>query len=255
MARRTTGKKVEFALRPELARWLDATEDDSAEADAFFDDWLEGIEDDPELLVTGKVKVDPAVLRTRFACVPERCAPWTGRGRLRSCCADIYVPLTPVEVRRLHRRRRLLAEHLARTEPRLRDCLGRPGDDPGDFFLDDDGDALARIGGRCVFSRQDRQGRIRCRLYTIAGKLGLETTAIQPYTCRIFPLILVQLERGRVLLTVLHRGNYRGMESLHPGRFPCLADPQLPPLYRSMAGTLDWLFGRGFAAWLGRQAG
>jgi len=255
MARRRKPEKYKFALRPEVARWLDANDDDDAEADAFFDDWLEEVEDDPRLLTAGKVKVDPAVLHTRFACVPERCAPWNERGRMRSCCADIFVPLTPAERRRLRRHRRLLAGHLLRTEPRLRDCLAKPGREPGDFFLDEDGDALERVGGRCIFSRRDAQGRIRCRLYTIAGKLGLETTDIQPYTCRIFPLVLVQLERGRVLLTVLHKDNYRGLESLPPWRFPCLADPGLPPLHRSMAGTLDWLFGRGFAAWLARQAG
>ena len=67
------------------------------------------------------------------------------------------------------------------------------------------------------------------------------------------PLLLILLERGRILLTVLHKSNYKAFNTYAPKSYPCLADPSLPPLVESMADTLDWLFGEGFArelSWL-----
>jgi hypothetical protein len=240
-------KTTEWKIDPSVKKWLAV--DDECEPDNTleqrFDRWLDGVLEDPCLVRLGRVLVDPAVMCSRFSCVPERCAPWSERGRYKSCCADIYVPVTPAERRRLSKKRDVLVKHLSRNEPRLRKMLSRG--QVRDFYLDEDGDALSRPSGRCIFSLKDSQGRLRCRLYRVAKKEGIPITEIQPFTCRIFPLVLVHLAGGQVLLTVLNRKNCSAFESYPPTRFPCLADNSLPLLVDSMSSTLDWIFGRGFA--------
>ncbi len=248
------GKTSMFDLRPELRSWLNRQQDsEDAESDEIFDRWLERVEEDPGLLRLGKVMVDPEVLGARFACVPDRCAPGPGRGKARCCCADLTVGLTPAEKKRIRRHAGLLKQYLVEREPRIERWILRNRAD-GDFWFDSECEVLRRMGRRCVFSEIDGKGRIRCRLYAVARRLAVPVTDIQPYTCKIFPLVFVQLDRGRVLLTVLSRGNWRGLESVPPSRLPCLSDPALPPLLDSMARTLDWAFGKGFASYLRKQA-
>jgi hypothetical protein len=237
-----------FRLDAKVRRWLEADEPEDADesCEEHFRRWLERKETGEEVVEVGSVRVDRSVLRTRFDCVPERCAPVRGRRRWRSCCTDVYVPLTVAEKRRLSGMRKQLAAYLARREPRLKNTGGR-------FYLDEEGEALCRPGGRCVFSLLDGRGRIRCHLHGFARKKKLAQSDIQPYTCRIFPLLLILLDRGRILLTVLDKSNYRAFNTYPPWRFPCLVDSSLPPLVRSMAGTLDWLFGKGFARELSRR--
>ncbi len=177
----------------------------------------------------GKVLVDRDVLEQRFACVSERCAPGPGRGKWRSCCADVEVQLGHSEVRRLK----------AWSRGHGRDEIGS-GIDPS-------GHALARSCGRCAHSKLDGQGRIRCRLRGLAARAGLEQSELQPLSCRLFPLIVVDLGERRTLLTLVSRFTARMTGHLPPARYPCLNDPELPPLVRSMRSDLDWLFGAGIA--------
>lgn len=238
----TTKRPIPFRLDPKVRRWLEIDEpeepDDSCED--HFECWLEKKEGGEGVVEVGSILVDQLVLHTRFDCVPERCAPVRGHRRWRSCCTDVYVPLTLAEKRRLAGVRKELGRHLSRREPRL-SCGG------GRFYLDEEGEALCRPGGRCVFSLLDGRGRIRCHLHQFARKHKIPQSDIQPYTCRIFPLLLILLDEGKILLTVLDKSNYRAWNTYAPWRFPCLVDPSLPPLVQSMAGTLDWLFGKGFA--------
>jgi Fe-S-cluster containining protein len=249
-------KKTTYKLASNVKNWLayDEPDDCEEEADGFFDNWLEKTEARDDLIVIDKILVDPGVLKAHFDCVPERCAPWAARGRFRSCCADIYVSIGKKEIAKLRKNHRVLDAHLSKTEPRLKKLLDSSNGNKKEFFLDEDGDALCRPGGRCVFSLMDKQARLRCRLYTVAKKQNMEITDIQPFTCRIFPLIIVQLDGGRVLLTVLDKKNYKAFESHPPSRFPCLSDPKLPPLVKSMSKTLDWMFGKGFAKVLQKRA-
>jgi hypothetical protein len=247
---KTTGKRPKtFRLNSKVRRWLQVEEPEDADdsCEDYFDRWLEQKENGKGVVEVGSILVDQSVLIARFDCVPERCAPARGRRR-RSCCADVYVPLTVAEKRRLAGVRNELAAHLSRREPRLKCAEGR-------FYLDEEGETLCRPGGRCVFSLLDGRGRIRCHLHGFAKKHKLSQSDIQPYTCRIFPLLLISLEHGKILLTVLDKSNYKSWNTYSPQRFPCLADPSLPPLVQSMAKTLDWLFGKGFARELSRFRG
>jgi hypothetical protein len=233
-------------FEPRVKRWL-ATPDpgpaDGQEADRFFERWLLGRMADGDVLDVGGVMLDRLVLTARFACVPERCSPAVKRGGMRSCCADLTVYLTPAERTRLRGRGRALSAYLTAREPRL----ARARERAADFFLDPDGESLSRPGGRCACSRLEADGRIRCHLHTFTKRLGLELSEVQPITCRLFPLVLVAMPRGGVLVTVNHASNWRAWGGRHPKVFPCLNDPTLPRVVDSMAGSLDWLFGPGFA--------
>ena len=231
-----------FRLDSKVRRWLGVEEPEEADqaSEDHFECWLEEKERGTEVVEVGKILVDEKVLKARFDCVPERCSPARGRRSRRSCCTDVYVPLSPAEKHRLASRQKDLGRYLAGREPRL-EC------GEGAFYLDEEGEALCRPGGRCVFSLLDKRGRIRCHLHKFAKRQGIAQSDIQPYTCRIFPLLLILLDRGKILLTVLNKGNYKAFNTYAPKRFPCLADPSLPPLVESMADTLDWLFGKGFA--------
>jgi hypothetical protein len=242
-----TKSSLPFRLDSKVRRWLEVDEPEEADdaCEDHFECWLEEKEGGEGVLKVGSILVDRSVLYTHFDCIPERCAPVRGRRRWRSCCTDVYVPLSPAEKRRLAGRRRELGRHLSRREPRL-SCEER------EFYLDQEGEALCRPDGRCVFSLLDGRGRIRCHLHKFAKKHRIAQSEIQPYTCRIFPLLLIRLDRGKVLLTVLDKSNYQSFNTYAPWRFPCLVDPSLPPLVKSMAGTLDWLFGRGFAGELSK---
>jgi len=235
-------RPIPFRLDSKVRRWLevDEPEEDDESCESHFDGWLEKKEAGEGVFNVGSILVDEQVLKTRFDCVPERCSPVRGRRRWRSCCTDVYVPLTPAEKRRLGHWKKELGGYLAGREPRL-ECHD------GAFYLDEEGEALCRPEGRCVFSLLDKRGRIRCHLHKFAKQNKIDQSDIQPYTCRIFPLLLILLDRGKILLTVLNKSNYKAFNTYAPKRFPCLADPSLPPLVESMADTLDWLFGEGFA--------
>ncbi|NMB75345.1 MAG: DUF3109 family protein [Myxococcales bacterium] len=236
-------RKVRFELSRNFNQWLKAPDPGppDIEVDRAFARWILGLMAREQIRRVGPVFVDAAVLKTRFACVPERCAPGPGRGRFRSCCADIDLLLTPAERKPLEKNIRQLSSELLRHEPRL-----TPNERGQVELFDATGEVLRRPGKRCVFSVIDRRARIRCRLHAFAKRSQLPLSALQPRSCRLFPLVLVNLGRA-VLLTVVNRHNYRAWQALHPSRFPCLADPALPPLIRSMSATLDELFGPGFA--------
>jgi hypothetical protein len=240
---------------PALRRWLrsgaaaaDGDPQDEGFAAGGWDAWVLERMNQGALLRHGDVFVDRAVLEARFACVPERCAPRRGRGGARSCCADCEVVLDAGERRRLASHERRLGQHLSPREPRL-----ETGASGWPFARGESGSCLARPAGRCVFSAIDGQGRIRCHLHGFARARGVEQSSVQPFSCRLFPLIVVDLG-AYTLLSVVSASTWRLVGS-HPWRrYPCLTDPSLPPLLRSMRRDLDWAFGDGFARALARLA-
>jgi hypothetical protein len=239
-----------FRPNPLVARWLRAESGASDDGDLpDWDTWLLRRMSRGEIADVGGVLVDRAVLRQRFACVSERCAPSPGRGRYRSCCADAMVSLSRAEDKRLARGGADLLHWVERREPRVQPCHGRG------FYREGGEPNLARPGGRCVFSKLDGQGRIRCHLHAYAKHAGVDRGELQPISCRLFPLIVVDCGAGRVLLTVVATHTRRLVSAYPPKRYPCLDDASLPPLYESMRGDLDWLFGKGFAKALEMQSG
>jgi len=244
-----------FRLTSGLKQWL-ANEDplemsaQDAPSPAFddvYERWYLSLAAHDRLLCVGPVLVDARILEARFACLPGRCAPGSDRGAFRCCCADIDLPLSRAEQRRLSGVGPWIREHLLRSEPRLTGVIGAASTRAAFWMGEEDG-LVARPGGRCALSRMDREGRIRCRLYEVVRRAGRPIEQVLPYNCRLFPLILIRTDEGRTLLTYLHPPIERAFQALPSRRFPCLNNPQAPRLIRSMAATLDWAFGAGFAA-------
>lgn len=240
---------IRFRPNSLVARWLRAEGVAPDEGDGpDWDTWLLRRMSRGDVLDVGGVLVDRAVLRQRFACVSDRCAPGSARGRYRSCCADACVSLSGGEDRRLARRGVDLLGFIAKQEPRLRTHRGRT------FYREDAEPSLTRPGGRCVFSKLDGQGRIRCHLHAYAKQKRIDRGQLQPINCRLFPLIVVDCGSGRVLLTVVASHTRRLVGAYPPKRYPCLDDASLPPLFESMRDDLDWVFGKGFAKQLATYA-
>lgn len=250
MSKKAVGTEIGFAINPLVKKWLAGLEADDGDEAPDWDAWRDRLKQAGRLLKVGPVEVDRAVLEQRFACVPERCSPSPTRGKSKCCCTDLEVTLTRLEGKQLDRSVAPLAAYMAHKEPRL-------GIDPsckGSFWRAEDRAVLCRPDGRCVFSLCDGEGRVRCHLHAFAREQGMPLSEIQPLTCRVFPLLLVVLGRGKLVLSVLAKHSFREVGSLHPRRFPCLSDPALPPIYESLSADLDWMFGQGFAAELARLA-
>jgi len=230
--------------------WLRAERPDEDPSDdgPDWDTWLLRRMNAGAIVTLHGVFVDRAVLEQRFACVPERCAPRAGRGAWRSCCADVQVPLTLAEERRLTRHRKTLTEYLGE---RAGPASSKRGSAPSKSWFA--GGELEKVDRRCTFARLTRDGKLRCRLRGFAQQKRIAQSDVQPLPCRLFPLLLVDTG-DRVLLTVVSSSTYRLVSAFPPRRYPCLADPSLPPLWESMRADLDWLFGRGFARALKRAA-
>jgi len=216
-----------FGLNPRLRSWLRTGEGALGGGEVVpeldWDGWLLRRMSAGRIVTVGGVLVDRDVLDQRFACVSDRCAPRPGRGAWRSCCADVEVTLDEGERRRL-----------ARASAELPQTWCERG-------------RLVRPGGRCVCSTIDGQGRIRCRLHSIARRRDAEQSEIQPLSCRLFPLIVLDYGQGRVALTLVSKSTWKLAGAWPARRYPCLADPKLPPLHESMKRDLDWAFGKGFA--------
>ncbi len=251
-------KKTPYRLNDQVRLWVKAEQpdDESDAAETCFERWYATRENGANTIKMSRyVYVDRALLQARFSCVPYECSPGIDQGKWRCCCADIHVPLTSGEIRKLGRSSEGLGRFLMKNEPRLiRSISNSNGTRKSMFWLDEDGTSLSQPSGRCVFSTWDRLGRLRCHLHAYTKKINIALNDVQPYTCRIFPLLVIQMEYGRILVTVLNRENYRAWETLAPHRFPCLSNPDHPPIVRSMANTLDWLFGDGFALDLEQEA-
>ncbi|MFH1808351.1 MAG: hypothetical protein ABIJ09_06395 [Pseudomonadota bacterium] len=237
-----------------LRRWLRApstVRGDEERDPGAWDRWLLRLLDPRRVLLVGDVLVDRRVLRQSFACVSRRCIG-ADRGDLRSCCADLAVPLSDPERGHLQRHQQLLARHLWRHEPGLRPWLDA-NPRARELFIEPGG-VLARPHGRCVFSRVGSDGAIRCRLRAVARSAGLPRLTLQPLSCALFPLVVVETSPGRLLLSLVTTDNHRLLGQPAPRHFPCLSDPLLPPLVESVRGDLALLFGREFALALAKQA-
>jgi hypothetical protein len=233
-------------LDPRVKRWLNTPDPEGYEDDTnddLFERWLLKSMATDRIADVGGVMVDKRLLTSTFACVPERCSPATDRGRFRSCCADLTVFVTRAERARLSKHKNVLAEQLQKHEPRLAGTVQKNRN----FFMDEDGDTLLRAKKRCVFSQLDKRGRIRCHLHPVHRSLGIDQSDLQPITCRLFPLVLVAMPGEKVLVTMISKDNYRAWGATHPRYFPCLSDPHLEPVLKSMGPTLDWVFGKGFS--------
>ncbi len=260
-------RKKRWTLNPFARRWLQSPNlgDDpwgQEEMESHGHDWEEWFPAQAakgNLIKVGGVWVDRYLITAHFACVSERCLPRPGRGHYKCCCADLECVVSHSEGNRMKPHTKRLWNFMVKKERRLIQHCWPPEETERDepFWLDDSLENLERPDGRCVFSGIDLQGRIRCHLFSYAQSQGIRRREVQPLPCRLFPLVLLDMEDNRLGLTIMGRDNYQYVPTYHPRYFPCLSDPTLPYVTESAQRDLDFFFGDGFAAELRRlrQAG
>lgn len=178
----------------------------------------------------GGLLLDLPALAQRWSCVTGLCAPGGRAPRARSCCADLTVPVSPTE-----------QERILAAIPEIRATLA---DDPrwaGEVvpFADD---ALTRPGKRCVFARRTADG-LSCALHELEDASGRPRGALKPMPCRLFPLVLVEMDDDRFFVTAIHRKTAKLAGSRPASAFPCVgATDQL--LIDGCADVLASLFGK-----------
>jgi hypothetical protein len=112
--------------------------------------------------------------------------------------------------------------------------------------------ALRLLGRNCIFrtlEREEERWRVRCAIHKYCLAKGLAIWEVKPLYCWLFPLALVSLYDGRILLTVHTRENYQfTQEQKRQVTKPCLDSPASsgPWLYQAFAPELKHIFGEGF---------
>lgn len=212
----------------DLERWL--TEGDAPEAD-----WatyvlrraLRG-----ELGDGGPgILLDLVALMQPYGCRTELCTPGMRGPRDRSCCADLEVAVTPRE-----------AEAITDALPEIATLFTEdPRWSAGVPAVIEDG-ALRRQGRRCIFARLGPKG-LSCGLHALEDQTARPRGTLKPVPCRLFPLAVVDLADGRMLLTAIHRNTSTFLASRPARAFPCLGAGGTP-LYISEEAAITELFGR-----------
>lgn len=111
---------------------------------------------------------------------------------------------------------------------------------------------LHRPGGDCIFrfeGRENGHAFARCAIHSYLLETGRPLWGIKPMTCWIWPLALVPLYDGRLLLTLHDLDTYyfTGEGRFHASR-PCLSlqPPDAPFVYQTVEQELRQLFGDPF---------
>ena len=184
----------------------------------------------------GLLIVLPALAQP-WTCASGLCTPGRREAKARSCCADLDVVLDDDELSRIEAAMPDLAPRLAAVDPRW----------AAGALVWREGDTLTRPGRRCAFSRIAPEG-LRCVLHEIEAQDGLTPGALKPAPCRMFPLIWVDADDGRALLSAVHPRTARLVGTRPAAAFPCIGEGTLS-LAESMKGALVELLGaRGAAA-------
>lgn len=197
-----------------------------------------------------------SVFRRRFTCDTRTCSPTrhptTGRAwresGMKSCCADLVVDLSPIEIQALERSWEPVRAYLSEKDPYFadksaRDCMELSSD----FEV-----SLRKRSGRCIFALKDADWGIRCGIHSACLEKGLPLREVKPVVCDTFPLIIMDLTGGRWYVGA-HDAESEGIAGLgdYPtDTFPCLKEWKSGErMYEAMGDTLRAFFGEdAFAA-------
>lgn len=210
----------------ELDEWLQ----DGDPGDA---DWMPhvlGLASRGQLGTAGPLLLDLPALAQRWSCATGLCAPGGRAPRARSCCADLQVSVSPTEQ--------------ARIEAAMPEIRAQLADDPrwaGEVEPFVDG-TLTRPGRRCVFARRTATG-LSCALHELEDASGRARGALKPMPCRLFPLVVVEMDEGRFFLTAIHRRTAKLSGSRPASAFPCIGQSE-QTLAAGCADILEGLWGK-----------
>ena len=191
-----------------------------------------------------------SLFRRRFVCDTRTCAPnrrpgtklpWRESGA-KSCCADLVVDLSPIEIRALDRHWPAIGPWLARRDPffagkSAHDCLELSTD----YEI-----SIRKRAGRCIFAVRDPEWGIRCGIHSACLDLGIPLREAKPVVCDTFPLIIMDLDAGRFYVGAHDPSNegIAGLGDYPTDAFPCLREPSGgEPMYVAMEETLRAYFG------------
>jgi len=225
--------------------------------------YVERLAERGELLVVGNVAVDAAnLVFRRFACDTARCVrterrngrPWFSG----SCCTDLMVEVTPPEVRRL---KALAQTYLARFPKGRKEVAKVAERIAGDEFLAETRNGETVLDdyptNRCILSFLDGRGILRCAVNAMAEALDLAIERYKPDACFAYPLHYVDYEKGKWLLTVVCRRNYKMLGAAREAAsMVCLTDPppDAPPAYVALRREIEHFWGKRFWKELDRKA-
>ena len=179
---------------------------------------------------TPRIWLDLPALAQPWACASGTCAPGRRAPTARSCCADLEVEPNAAELAAIEADLPGIAVEMA-GDPRWSrtPALTRDG-------------ALARPGRRCVFALEVADG-LACGLHRREDTAGLSRGTLKPLPCRLFPLVVVDIEDGRTLLSAVHRRTAT-LAGTRPARaFPCIGLEGVPSVAESCQDTLTALYG------------
>lgn len=182
------------------------------------------------------ILLDLLALTQPHACRPALCTPGLRESRHRSCCADLEVGLAEDEEQAIEAELPRIERAMA-DDPRWQS--GAP-DWTDDGVLVRSADSGSRRK-RCVFAENTPDG-LRCVLHRIELEDDLEPGALKPMPCRLFPLAVVDMGDGRLLLTAVHKKTANALSSRPARVFPCLS-VDAPPLYVSEQQVIVQIFG------------
>lgn len=176
--------------------------------------------------------LDLPALAQPFVCATAACTPGQRAAKARSCCADLELAPTADERAAIEAALPELAAFLSPLDERW--AAGPPP-----RF---DGDTVLRPGRRCVFATMSADG-LRCGLHQLEDASGRPRGALKPLACRLFPLVLVEIDDGSTLLSAVHPRTARLAGSRPASAFPCIGAAGAPTVAESCADTIAAVWG------------
>lgn len=176
--------------------------------------------------------LDLPALAQSWTCATGACTPGLRAASARSCCADLELTPTADERAAIDAALPEIAAFLGQRDARW------AGGAPAIY----DGDALRRPGKRCVFAVMGAEG-LGCGLHTLEDASGRTRGALKPLACRLFPLVLVEVDERTTLLSAIHRNTARLAGSRPARAFPCIGAAGAPTVAESCADTITALWG------------
>jgi len=184
--------------------------------------------------------LDLPALAQAFTCATGACTPGRRAADARSCCADLEMSPSAEERAAIDGALPEITAFMAPRDPRW--AAGTPKVYDGDALRRAKDPGAGRVGARCIFAVGGANG-LSCGLHALEDATGRARGALKPLPCRLFPLVLVEVDDGNTLLSAIHRSTARLAGSRPARAFPCIGAAGAPTVAESCADTITALWG------------